>query len=90
MDIQEVIRDIEESLTEAPEKKIIALCKEHFPEEDFGDFTNNGMIDDMYNVILDEVGFNNDSAKKIYYFLLNEKIIIDENEFYSEEEINHG
>ena len=90
MDIMEVIADIEEVLTESKEDKIIGLCEEYFPEENFGDFSNNGMIDDMYNLILDEVGSNDDSAISIYHFLLNEKITIDEDEFYSEEEINHG
>ena len=82
MNIMEVIADIEEALTNAKEEKIIYLCKDYFPEEDFGDFSNNGMIDDMYNLILDEIGSNNESAKNIYYFLLNEKIIVDEDEFY--------
>jgi len=90
MDIAEAVKDIEESLTNSPDEKIINLCEKYFPEEDFGTFTDNGMIDDMYNLIINEVSSNKDSAKEIYYFLLNEKIIIDEDEFYSEEEINYG
>lgn len=90
MDITEVLADIEEHLTEAKDEKIIKLCEQYFPEENFGDFTNNGMIDDMFTVILDEVRSNPGTAKDLYCFLLNEKIIIDEDEFYSEEEINHG
>ena len=44
----------------------------------------------MYNLILEEANENKKSAEDIYFFLLNEKITIDEDDFYTEEEINHG
>jgi len=90
MDKMEVIVDIEKKLTEAKEDEIIKLCEKYFPEEDFGEYTNNGIIDDMYNIILNEASSNNEFAIDIYQFLLNEKITIDEDEFYLDEEINHG
>ena len=90
MDIAEAITDIEEELRSSQDKKVIKLCERYFPEEDFGEFTNNGMIDDMFNVIMSEVCHNKESAQDIYHFLLGEKISIDEDDFYNEEEINHG
>jgi len=90
MELTEVLNDVEEALTDAHSTKLLHLCEEYFPEEDFGTDLKCGIIDDMYNLIIDEVRNNNESAIDIYYFLLNEKISIDENEFYTDEEINHG
>lgn len=90
MNIVEALAEIEEELIKTPDIKIIKLCEKYFPEENFGEFTDNGMIDDMFNIIIEEAGSNNESAEDIYYFLLDEKISIDEDDFYNEEEINHG
>jgi hypothetical protein len=90
MDIEDALMDIEEELIKSHDVKVIKLCEKYFPEENFGEFTDNGMIDDMFNVIISEAGSNKESAKDIYYFLLDEKISIDEDDFYNEEEINHG
>lgn len=90
MDSTEVLEILEETLSSIPNKKLLLICEKYFFEEDFGSDIDSGMIDDMYNLILDEAEINNDFAKDIYFYLLNEKITIDEDEFYSEEEIDHG
>lgn len=90
MDSTEVLEILEETLSSISNKKLLLICEKYFFEEDFGSDIDSGMIDDMYNLILDEAEINNDFAKDIYFYLLNEKITIDEDEFYSEEEIDHG
>ena len=90
MDSCEVIEEIESTLSLSSNDKILHICNEYFPEEDFGNDFNSGIIDDMYNLILEEASENKKSAEDIYFFLLDEKITIDEDDFYTEEEINHG
>lgn len=90
MDLNDALKEIEECLLNSSDKKLLLLCNEFFPDEDFGTHPNSGIIDDMYNLVLDEASINNEKAQEIYYFLLDEKITIDEDDFYTEEEIDHG
>ncbi len=90
MDKKEVENDISDFLTQSSDSKVASICKKYFKEEDFGDELIHGLVNDMYNIILDEVVSSDNFAIELYYFLLDEKITIDEDEFYSEEEINHG
>ena len=90
MELTEVIDTIENSLSETSGKNILKLCNDFFPEEDFGKVLSDGIIDDMFHIILEEAAASRESCKNIYFFLLNEKVTIDEEEFYSEEEINNG
>ncbi len=90
MDSYEAIEEIEATLSSSSNDKLLHICNEYFPEEDFGNDLNSGMVDDMYNLILEEANENKKSAEDIYFFLLDEKITIDEDDFYTEEEINHG
>ena len=90
MEINEVISDIELALSISSNKRILQVCNKFLPDEDFGNELNDGIVNDMYYLIVDEIVESNEKAKDIYFYLLNEKITIDEDEFYLEEEINHG
>ena len=88
--IDDAIEDILVSLHF--DKDIITLSKKFFPYEKFNDSDeyNEGIIDDMLSVLVHLAESDNQVAEEIYFFLHNEKITIDEEEIYSEEEIIYG
>ena len=91
MSFEDVLEEIEEELKKTEGDGILEICETFFDEESFSDeqHLDEGMIEDMFNIIIDEVTSNKDTAEKIYLYLFDEKITIDEDEFYSEEELEY-
>jgi len=74
------------------DEQIIKLSEHYFPYEKFdidGKYSEQ-IIDDMLSMLIYIAEDNYREAENMYYFLTDEKITIDDDEFYSEEEINHG
>lgn len=90
MDIKTAIDKILEELVY--DEQIIKLSEHYFPYEKFdidGKYSEE-IIDDMLSLLLNIAEDNYREAENIFFFLTNEKITIDEDEIYSEEEINYG
>ncbi len=91
MKLEEVSSDIAVELENVSNNFLFEICDEFFPEEDFGkDDPKSGIVDVMYNLIMNEVESDSETAELLYFCLFNEKITIDDDEFYEEEELNHG
>jgi hypothetical protein len=76
----------------AYDEQIIKLSEHYFPYEKFdidGKYSEE-IIDDMLSLLINIAEDNYREAENMYFFLTNEKITIDEDEIYSEEEINYG
>jgi len=89
MKLEKALRAIEDKLSIAKDETIYEICNEYFPEENFGVRTA-GLVDDLFNIMLNTAQEDKEVAVDIYDFLFNEKITIDEEDLYLEEEINHG
>ncbi len=89
MKLQEAAAEIEEILSESSNLELLKICNTFFDEESFGDDINDGIIDDMFNILVNTSSSDKILAENIYYYLTDEKIIIDEEKFYLEEELEY-
>lgn len=89
MTLTEAVEEIEELLKESTEEDILYICNTYFDEENFGDDLSEGVINDMYNIIISEASSNKNFSEEVYEYLSDEKIIIEEDELYLEEELDY-
>ena len=92
MTLDDIYKELEPALENADTKILKEICVEMFPEEDFSDIEDNDIANDLFKIITEEIKVDKAKAEFVYFFLFDEKININDDQFIDvdEEYLEYG